>query len=96
MLGEDHPDTLASASFLGLVVWSLGDYRQAWQLLNNTFTHSREVLGEDHPDTLLYAIHLGMIVWSLGDYQQARQLQNDSLARLRRMLGEDHGRFKIM
>ena len=90
VLGEDHPDTLASASLLGLVLWSLGDYQQARQLLNDTFTRSRRVLGEDHPTTLLSASVLGLVLWSLGDYQQARQLQNDTLTRSRRVLGEDH------
>ena len=73
-----------------MVVWSLGDYRRARQLLNDTLTRSRAVLGDDHWATLLSAIHLGMVLWSLGDYQQARQLQTDTLTRLRRVLGEDH------
>ena len=70
ILGDDHPDTLTSASQLGLILWYLGDYQQARQLLNDTFTRSRRILGEDHPDTLTSASHLGMVLWSLGDYQR--------------------------
>jgi hypothetical protein len=52
ILGDGHPDALASASILGLVLWSLDDYRQARQLLTDTLIHSRQILGEDHPLTL--------------------------------------------
>ena len=55
ILGDDHPDTLTSASLLGGVLWSLGDYQQARQLQSDTFTRSRRVLGEDHPVTLASA-----------------------------------------
>ncbi len=71
-----------------MVLWSLDDYQQARQLLNDTFTRSCRVLGEDHTITLSSASILGLALWSLGDYQQARQLQDDAFTRSRRVLGE--------
>ena len=90
ILGDDHPDTLTSASQLGLLLWYLGDYQQARQLLNDTVNPRRRILGEDHPDTLTSASRLGLVLYYLGDYPQARQLLNDAFTRGRRVLGEDH------
>ncbi len=91
ILGEDHPDTLTSASQLGLLLWYLGDYRQARQLQDDTFTRSRRILGEDHPDTILsgYPTRTGHVV-TRASISTPRQLQNDTLTRSRRILGEDH------
>ena len=65
ILGDDHPDTLTSASQLGMVLWYLGDYQQARQLLSDTLARSRRVLGEDHPDTLPAA---SLSAWSCGHW----------------------------
>ena len=52
MLGEDHPDTLASANNLAIDLHALGEYEQARALDEDTLARRRRVLGEDHPDTL--------------------------------------------
>ncbi|WP_448622198.1 FxSxx-COOH system tetratricopeptide repeat protein [Geodermatophilus sp. URMC 65] len=88
--GDDHPDTLTSASNLALNLWGLGEYRQAGALDEDTLTRRRQVLGEDHPDTLTSASQLASDLFPLGDFEQARSLQEDVLSRRRRILGEDH------
>ncbi len=90
VLGEDHPETLRTASLLGLTLGLLGEHQQARQLQNDTLTRLRRVLGDDHPETLNSASRLAADLRELGEYQQARALDEDTLARRRRVLGEDH------
>ena len=89
-LGDDHPDTLTSASNLALNLSVLGEYQRARVLDEDTLTRRRRILGEDHPDTLTSAIQLGTDLWGLGDYQQGRELLEEMLSRQRRILGDDH------
>ena len=90
MLGEEHPDTLASAGSLSFTLYQLGQYGPARQLAEDTLTRCRRVLGEDHPDTLRSATILAAILYGLGHGEPARQLAEDTLTRCRRVLGEDH------
>jgi tetratricopeptide (TPR) repeat protein len=88
--GEDHPDTLTSASNLALDLWWLGAFPRARTLDQDTLTRRRTVLGDDHPDTLTSASQLANDLFGLGDYPQARELQDEILTRRRRLLGDDH------
>ena len=75
VLGEDHPDTLASADNLafslqgvrGQAARELGE--DTWKPLPR-----RRVLGEDHPDTLASASNLVIILGRVGEEQAAREL----------------------
>ena len=89
VLGEDHPDTLTSASNLAVNLYELGQYEQARQLEDDTLTR-RRVLGEDHPNTLESANNFAIYLYELGQYEHARLLNEDTLTRRRRVLGEDH------
>jgi hypothetical protein len=88
--GDDHRDTLTSASNLAFGLWGLGDYQRARALDEDTLTRRRRMLGEDHPDTLTSATQLAHDLFGLGNYAQARELQEGLLGRRRRILGEDH------
>jgi len=88
--GDDHPDTLTSASNLALSLWWLGEYPRARAVDENTLTRRRRILGEDHPDTLTSASQLATDLVGLGHYPQARELQEEVLVRQRRILGDDH------
>ena len=88
--GDDHPDTLTSASNLALNLWWLGDYQRARALDEDTLTRRRRILGEDAPDTLTSASQLANDLFGLGNYPQARELQEETLSRQRRILGDDH------
>jgi hypothetical protein len=90
LLGEDHLETLHSATPFAAALFELGEHEQARELAENTLGHRRRVLGEDHPRTLGSANHLAVTLHELGDYQRARALNEDTLARCRRVLGEDH------
>jgi tetratricopeptide (TPR) repeat protein len=88
--GDDHPDSLTSASNLALNLFALGEYQRARALDENTLARRRRILGEDHPDTLTSACQLANDLYSLGNYPRARELQEETLARQRQILGDDH------
>jgi tetratricopeptide (TPR) repeat protein len=89
-LGDNHPDTLESASNLAVNLCALGQYEEARQLNEDTLTRCRRVLGADHPRTLESAGNLAIDRWALGQYEEARQLNEDTLTCRRRVLGADH------
>jgi hypothetical protein len=60
------------AGYLGLVLWSLGDYQQAQHLLSDVFARRSRILGEDT------ASQIGMVLCSLGEHRHANRLQNDT------------------
>jgi hypothetical protein len=88
--GDDHPETLTSASNVAGSLWWLGDYQRARALDQDTLTWRRRILGQDHPDTLTSASQLAQDLFGLGIYPQARELQEETLTRRRRILGDDH------
>jgi tetratricopeptide (TPR) repeat protein len=90
LLGDDHPDTLKSASNLVADLWVLGQYERARQLGEDTLTRCCRILGDDHPQTLESAGYLAANLWALGQYKRAGQLGEDTLTRCHRVLGDDH------
>jgi Tetratricopeptide repeat/Domain of unknown function (DUF4062)/NB-ARC domain len=88
--GDDHPDTLTSASNLAGSLWWLGEYQRSRALDEDTLTRRRRILGEDHPDTLTSITQLAHDLYGLGNYPQARELQEETVRRQRRILGADH------
>ncbi|MGH3916309.1 MAG: tetratricopeptide repeat protein [Pseudonocardiaceae bacterium] len=87
MLGEDHLDTLISASNLALNLSGLGEYELARRMDEDTLARRRRVLGEDHPDTLTSAINLAADRRALGQHEAACRLDED--IRRRRRASED-------
>ena len=67
VLGEDHPDTLASANNLAVDLRELGEVQAARDLDQDTLDRCRRVLGEDHPDTLRSANNLAADLRELGE-----------------------------
>ena len=88
--GDDHPDTLTSASNLALDLWELGEYGRARALDEDTLARRRRALGDDHPDTLNSARQLASDLSMLANYSHARELHEEILTRRRRILGDDH------
>ncbi|MGH3697966.1 MAG: FxSxx-COOH system tetratricopeptide repeat protein, partial [Pseudonocardiaceae bacterium] len=90
LLGEDHPDTLHTASSLARTLWGLGRYERARELGEDTLARCRRILGEDHPHTLRSATILAITLREMGRYERARELGEDTLARCLRVQGEDY------
>jgi hypothetical protein len=90
MLGEDHPNTLASANNLAFVLHELGEQEEARVLAEDTLTRMRQVRGADHRHTLRSASTLALVFHELGEQEEARVLAEDTLTRMRRVRSADH------
>ena len=71
MLGEDHPDTLASRNNLAHAYQAAGDLGGAIPLHEQTLTGSARVLGQDHPATLTSRNNLAHAYQAAGDVDRA-------------------------
>ncbi|MGW1391033.1 FxSxx-COOH system tetratricopeptide repeat protein [Streptomyces nigra] len=89
-LGQDHPDTLTSAQFLGHATADLGEHTKARRVIEDTLARRRRTLGDDHPDTLQSANDLASALHNLDEDAESRRMDEDTLARRRRTLGDDH------
>ncbi len=89
VLGEDHPDTLASLGDLAVILDLLGapeaeaTYRQARD-------RSIKVAGRTNPRTLLITGNLGQMLERVGKYEEAEQLLRESYEGRLRALGADN------
>jgi Tetratricopeptide repeat len=72
-LGEDHPDTLTSASNLAVDLSGLGEYEAARELDEDILARRRRILGEDHPDTLWSARNFDADLRALGKSRKKRR-----------------------
>jgi Tetratricopeptide repeat len=89
VLGDDHPDILASANNLADDLRQLGQHEAARQLDEDTLTRYRRVLGDDHPDTLASASNLAMNLRRLVQHEATRLLEGDTQRRRRHGPGTD-------
>ncbi|MFG3047377.1 FxSxx-COOH system tetratricopeptide repeat protein [Streptomyces sp. NPDC048202] len=89
-LGQDHPDTLTAAQFLGHATAYLGGHAEARRIIEDTLARRRRTLGDDHPDTLQSANDLASALHSFDEQVESRRMDEDTLARRRRVLGDDH------
>ena len=90
LLGEDHPDTLASRSNLAVAYVSAGRLAEAIALYEQVLTDRTRILGEDHPDTLTSRNNLAGAYREAGRLGQAIALYEQVLTDRTRVLGEDH------
>jgi len=90
LMGEDHPQTLASMNNLAETRRALGDLQGARELHQQNLVNLQRVLGEDHPETLASMNNLAEVRRNLGDLQGAHDLHEQNLAGLRRLLGDEH------
>jgi S1-C subfamily serine protease len=90
VLGEDHPDTLASANDLAGAYRLAGRLGEAIPLLEQTLASRRRVLGEDHPDTLASDSNLAYAYRSAGRLGEAIPLFEQTLSTSFRILGARH------
>jgi hypothetical protein len=77
-VGDDHPDTLGSATHLAATLRELGQHEPARQLGEDALTRMRRVLGDNHPDTLRWAHHLAAVLADRGEHDQERRLGRPS------------------
>ena len=90
VLGEDHPDTLASRNNLAGAYESAGRLNEAITLYEQVLPDSIRILGEDHPITLASRNNLATTYRSAGRLTEAITLFEQVLTDSIRILGEDH------
>ena len=90
LLGEEHPDTLASKDSLASTLRAQGDLAAARRLQEEVVTALRRLLGKEHPATLASKRELALTLYVQGDLAAARRLQEEVLAARERLLGAEH------
>ena len=69
--GVDHPETLASANNLGLLLKVQGKFTEAEQFHRRALEGQERTLGRDHPDTLTSVGNLGSLLKAQGKFTKA-------------------------
>jgi hypothetical protein len=73
LLGEEHPDALASMNDLANVLSRQGKYRQVEEMHRQALRLRETVLGVEHPHTLSSIDNLATVLWNQGKYEEAVQ-----------------------
>ena len=71
ILGDDHPDTLATRHRLARIVGQRGRYADAEPMFRQVLAARRRTLGAEHPDTLSTEHRLGWLIGRQGRYTEA-------------------------
>ncbi|WP_262285512.1 tetratricopeptide repeat protein [Micromonospora sp. MA102] len=90
LLGDDHPQTLASMNNLAVVLQNQGDLEAAERLHRETYARAGQVLGPEHPTTLSSMNNLAGALRDLGDLNGAKRLYEQTLALRTRLYGTEH------
>jgi Tfp pilus assembly protein PilF len=79
MLGPKHPDTLASISNLGWVLWSQEKDEEAEAMHRRALEGREKVLGLKHQETLTSVSNLGLVLWSQRKDEKAEAMHRRAL-----------------
>ena len=90
VLGEEHPQTLASINQMGVLLDSQGKLEEAERYYREALEKYRRVLGEEHPETLTSINNMGFLMWAEGKPSEAEPYFREALEKRRRLLGETH------
>ena len=90
ILGDDHPQTLASRNNLASAYQQAGRLDEAIPLFEQVLADMRRVLGDNHPDTLTSRNNLAGAYYSAGRLDEAIPLFEQVAADSTRILGDDH------
>jgi tetratricopeptide (TPR) repeat protein len=90
ILGEEHPETLASMYNLANTLSAQRDLNGARGFDEKVLEVSRRILGEEHPNTLASMNNLAITLSAQGDLNGAREVHEKALEVSRRILGEEH------
>ena len=90
VLGETHPNTLATRTHLASAYKEAGRLDEAISLLERTLPYRERILGETHPDTLTTRNNLAHAYRVAGRLDEAIPLLERTLADFERVRGETH------
>ena len=90
ILGDDHPQTLASRNNLAYAYYSAGRLDEAIPLYEQVAADSARILGDNHPQTLTSRNNLANAYYSAGRLDEAIPLFEQVAADSARILGDNH------
>ena len=90
VLGNDHPDTLASINQMGILLWTQGKLTEAEPYYQESLEGRQRVLGHEHPDTLESVSIMGGFLREQGKLAEAEPYCRAALESQRRVLGDEH------
>ncbi|MDQ2886575.1 MAG: tetratricopeptide repeat protein [Chloroflexota bacterium] len=77
-LGEAHPDTAGSVSWLAFIAHQQHHYEQARPLYERALAIYEHVLGQDHPTTKeAYTLYV-VLLHTMGREEEARRVEDGS------------------
>jgi hypothetical protein len=90
VLGDDHPNTIATIANLASIYRDQGRGKEAEELGVQVVETSKKVLGDEHPDTLRGMNNLALTWMDLGRVSDALELMQNCLRLRQQVLGSDH------
>jgi tetratricopeptide (TPR) repeat protein len=88
VLGEEHPDTVASLANLAATYWSQGQWKEAEELFVQVVEIRKVVLGIEHPHTLTSMTNLSSTYRDQGRWKEAEELDVQLVEISSRVFGE--------
>lgn len=92
LLGEDHPDRMASMADVASVLSYQGRSADAATLQEQLMERYKKTLGEEHFDTLITSLNLSIDYMGQGRWDEAEKQSLQGIETSRRVLGEQHPR----
>jgi tetratricopeptide (TPR) repeat protein/CHAT domain-containing protein len=90
VLGEEHPDTATSYSWVAANLQAQGRYKEAQEGFQKALDIRRRLLGDEHPDTAKSCNNVAANLNALGRYKEAQEGYQKALDIYRKVVGEDH------
>jgi tetratricopeptide (TPR) repeat protein len=84
IVGEDHPDTLASKESLGVMLAGRGKLREGEELLRAVLEARRRLLGGDHASTIQITSQLASLLEMKNERAAAESLLSEAYASIQR------------
>jgi tetratricopeptide (TPR) repeat protein len=90
VLGDEHPDTLASINNVAQLLQAMDRLAEAEPLAREALATRRRVLGDAHPDTLTSVFNLAQLQYDMGNTAEAMALFSEELVAMRHIHGDAH------
>ena len=88
LLGDEHPETIASTINLAKTLGDLGRLRESTDFTRLALTTSRQSLGKDHPALIVSSCNLCYFLTEVGEYDEARSNCEEGARLAERIHGE--------
>jgi tetratricopeptide (TPR) repeat protein len=90
VLGEEHPDTVATYNNIALVYSCQENYAKAMEWLQKALAIREKIRGKEHPLTAATYNNIADVYSRQGDYAKGLELYQKALAIREKVLGKEH------